>query len=44
LVEREQEREEFESKINELKQLLSKKSTQFLEVEDSFNKKVSKRI
>ncbi len=40
LAEREQEREEYEYKINDLKQLLTKKSTQFLDIEDSYTKKV----
>jgi predicted nucleic acid-binding Zn-ribbon protein len=42
-IEREKEREEYESKISELNDLISKKSTQFLENEDSTLNKVSFR-
>lgn len=41
MAEREQEREEYESKINELKHMLSRKSTQYVESNDSAVQKVS---
>ena len=41
MAEREQEREEYESKINELKQMLSRKSTQYVENNDSAVQKVN---
>ena len=42
MAEREQEREDYESKINELKQVLSRKSSQVLENEDICLKEVRK--
>ena len=41
LAEREQERDEYELKIDDLKQLLTRKSTQFLDIEDTYTKKVT---
>lgn len=41
MSEREQEREDYEKKINELKQLLTKKSTDLFEAEDAVSNRVS---
>ena len=41
MSEREQEREDYEKKINELKQLLTKKSTDMFEAEDAVSNRVS---
>ena len=41
MAEREQEREEYESKINELKHLLSRKSIQYVESNDTVFQKVN---
>lgn len=40
MAEREQEREEYEAKIEELKQLVTKKTSHYLGIEDTYAKKV----